>query len=97
MAGWGMVIAAAIGAAASIASSSMKGGAKAPAAQFGGTGGKKIETPDVFKESQGQPQTTASLAGALGGQPGPASFGPQGMDLFAQEEQKRKLNSLLGG
>jgi hypothetical protein len=95
----GMIIAACIAAAGGIAQQAMKGSGRGFATPQGaGNATKKVEVPDIFGE-KGAPATTptASLAQSLQGQGTQQHFGPQGMDLYSQDEQRRKLASLLGG
>lgn len=109
MAMWGAIIAAAIGAATTMAVSSMKGGAKAPAS--GSMGGSKggIVTPDIFggggqeKSLLGggeKTQPVASLSQSIApGQPQaqmpPPQYGSTQPNLLEEQEKMAWLKNLM--
>lgn len=109
MAAWGAIIAACVGAAATIYSTEANRGKgpKAPAASPG-SGRQKVETPNVFGGKEGggnmlgggESKPVASLAGALnaGQQPqaqAPQQFGPQVNPNFLEDEQRKQWLSNL--
>jgi len=109
MAAFVPLIAACVGAAATVyATESAKAGKKPGAPAFGGANQskEKIETPDLFGSGkkgggllggQGEGQKpVASLAGALsGGAPAQANFGPNAPSNMPEDEIRRKYLSNL--
>jgi len=108
MAGWAIVAAAAIGAAASIYSAEANRGKGPKAPAFGGAnqGKAKIETPDLFGSGGkgggllggqgGGQKPVASLAGALSGStPQAPQFGSNAPSNMPEDEIRKKWLSNL--